>query len=411
MHVVLFEGKFWTRLAPLTFSRPSFMLASGTSTLLEKQVRHLKPSRITFWVRQEMVEYVRQRVIPTLQVPATINAPLDEAPALIISARTLHFAPYEIPSDPAVCLEEGDLVRSAYVVSPGLTQQDAMARSDKWMKLLELPPVMAQSRMAQHPWDLLNWNEEAIVADFITMQHDGTLPAGPYHAVEPSNIALGKGVTLSPGCVLDAGKGPVVIGDGATIGANAVVTGPASIGAHATIQPLAYIRGGTSIGPGCKVGGEISNSIFIGRSNKSHEGFVGDSYIGEWVNLGAGTTTSNLKNTYDEVSVPLAGTETMTGRRFVGSIIGDHAKTAINTRLMTGSYIGYSSMIAASRITPKYVPSFTFLTDRATEPYRMDKATEVMKAVMARRNVPFADVDRAIADYAATAAKAVEKQA
>ncbi len=409
MHVVLFEGQHWTRLAPLTFSRPAFMLASGASTLLDKHIRHLKPSRLTFWVRPEMAEYVRLRVGPLLKVPFAINEPLDDQPALVISSRTLHFSNYEVPPDPGVCLEEGDLVRTAYVVSPGLSPTDALTRSDRWMKLLELPHMMPQSRMVQHLWDLLNWNEESIVADFVTMPQSGPLPPGPYHVIEPANILLGKDVKLAPGCVLDASKGPVLIGDGASIGANAVVIGPVSIGAGATISPLAQIRGGTSIGPGCKVGGEISNSIFIGRSNKAHEGFVGDSYIGEWVNLGAGTTTSNLKNTYDEVSVPLAGVETMTGRRFVGSIIGDHTKTAINTRLMTGSYLGYCTMIAASRITPKYVPSFTFVTDRATEPYRMDKAIEVMKAVLTRRNLPFTAFDQAIAEYALSAATSVEK--
>jgi UDP-N-acetylglucosamine diphosphorylase/glucosamine-1-phosphate N-acetyltransferase len=357
-----------------------------------------------------MVELVRQRVAPTLQMPVAINVPLDEEPALIIAGRTLHFSDYEIPPGPGVCLEEGDVVRSAYVHSPGLGPADAMTRSDQWLKLLELPHMMPQSRLVQHPWDLLSWNEESIVADFVTSRHEPrTLPAGPYHVVEPSNVMLGKDVRLAPGCVLDASTGPILIGDGATIGANAVLTGPVSIGDHAVIAPLAQIRRGTSIGPQSKVGGEVSNSIFLGRSSKSHDGFVGDSYIGEWVNLGAGTTTSNLKNTYDEVSVPLAGVETMTGRRFVGSIIGDHAKTAVETRLMTGSYIGYSAMVAASRITPRYVPSYTFLTDRATELYRQDKAIDVMRAVMNRRSIPFTALDQAIATYAATAARAVEK--
>src|SRR5882762_3804670 len=139
MHVVLFEGRFWKNLAPLSFSRPVFMLASGTGTLLDKQVRYLKPSRLTLWVRPEMAEYCRRRVVPTLKVPAQINAPLDDEPALIISARTLHFSKYDVPSDPAVSLEDGNLVRSAYVVSPGLTQEDAITRSDKWLKLAELP--------------------------------------------------------------------------------------------------------------------------------------------------------------------------------------------------------------------------------------------------------------------------------
>lgn len=409
MHVVLFEGQFWKNLAPLALSRPVFLLATGCGTLLDKQVRHLKPTRLTFWVRPEMADYCRQRVIPTLNVPAQVNVPLDDEPALVINGRTLHFSDYEVPGQPAICVEDGDLIRTAYVVSPGLGPDDAMTRSPAWLRLLDLPHQMPQSRLANHAWDLLNWNEEAIVNDFVTMPHAGGLPAGPYHVVEPENVLVGKNVSLAPGVVLDAGKGPVIVGDGVSIGANSVIQGPCYVGPNAVVAPLANIRPGTSIGPMCKVGGEISNSIFLARSNKSHYGFVGDSYVGEWVNFGAGSTTSNLKNTYDEVSLPLLGDETPSGRRFLGSVIGDHSKLAINTRLMTGSYLGYSTMVAASRITPKYVPSYTFLTDRATEPYRIDKAVEVMKAVHARRGMPFEALDGEIATYVAKVTKTLEK--
>ena len=410
MHVVLFEGQFWKTLAPLSLSRPVFMLASGCGSLLDKQIRYLKPSRLTFWVRPEMVDYCQKRVIPNLKIPAQVNVPLDDEPALVISGRTLHFANYEVPNEPAVCVEEGDLIRSAYVVSPGLGPDDAMNRTAAWLRLLDLPHQMPQSRMAHHAWDLLNWNEESIVSDFITMPHEGQLPAGPYHIIEKENVLIGKGVSLSPGVVLDASKGPIVLADGVNVGANAVLQGPCYVGSHSIVAPLANIRPGTSIGSMCKVGGEVSNSIFLGRSNKAHYGYVGDSYIGEWVNLGAGTTTSNLKNTYDEVSLPLLGEETASGRRFLGSVIGDHTKLAIETRLMTGSYIGYSAMIAASKIAPRYVPSFTFLTDRATEPYRLDKAVEVMRAVHHRRGTAFEPLDESIATYVANVVKTIEKE-
>ncbi|HEV7301735.1 MAG TPA: putative sugar nucleotidyl transferase [Tepidisphaeraceae bacterium] len=409
MHVVLFEGQLWPHMAPLSLSRPAFALASGTGTLLDKQLRYLKPSKLTLWVRPEMVEYCKQRVVPSLKIPVAINAPLDDEPALVLSGRTLHFADYEVPPHTAVCLDDENRVRSAYVVSPGLSYEDAITRSDKWLKLQDLPHMMPQSRMAEHAWDLLNWNEEALLADFVAMQRDCVLPPGPYHVLEQGNVCLGKDVKLSPGVVLDGSKGPVILGDGVSIGANAVLQGPCFIGAHSIVSPLANIRAGTSIGPMCKVGGEISNSIFIGRSNKSHEGFVGDSYIGEWVNLGAGTNTSNLKNTYDVVSLPLLGTETPSGRRFLGSVIGDHTKIAIGTRLNTGSYIGYGSMIAASSITPRYVPSYTFLTDRGMQPYRMDKSIEVMTQVMSRRGLMFGSLEEEMAQYAARVAKEIEK--
>jgi UDP-N-acetylglucosamine diphosphorylase/glucosamine-1-phosphate N-acetyltransferase len=409
MHVVLFEGQLWTHLAPLSLSRPVFALASGAGTLLDKQIHHLKPSRLTFWVRPEMEPFVRRFIVPSLKIPAQINTPLDVEPALLVNGRGVHFAGFETPPHPVVCAADGEVIHTAYAISPGLSHIDAMTRSPRWLELLELPRTMPQSRLADHVWDLLNWNEESIVADFISMPRVCELSAGPYHVVEPANVCVGKDVKLSPGCVLDAGKGPIIIGDGASIGPNAVLIGPCSIGHHANIAPLSQIRPGTSIGPMCRVGGEVSRSIFIRNSNKSHDGFLGDSYVGQWANLGAGTVTSNLKNTYDEVSLPLLGTETDSGRRFLGSIIGDHTKTAVGTRLMTGSYIGYSSMIASSRIAPRYVPSFTFLTDRGPEPYRRDKAMAVMKDVLTRRGANFDADDEAMVDYVSKSAKELEK--
>jgi UDP-N-acetylglucosamine diphosphorylase/glucosamine-1-phosphate N-acetyltransferase len=411
MHVVLFEGQFWTHMAPLSLSRPVFLMATGTGTLLDKQIRYLKPERLSLWVRPELAEYTRKRVVPKLGVPTDVNVPLDDKPALLMSARTLHFSTFAQPSDPCASIDDGDIVRSAFAISPGLSPDDAMSRSPKWLKLLELPRVDAQSRLTNYAWDLLSWNEESIVNDFIAWTGDKTeLKAGPYHVIEPDKIRLGRDVKIAPGAVLDASKGPIMLGDGASVGANAVVQGPCAIGPAAVVAELARVRPGTSVGPVCKVGGEVSSSILTAHSNKSHDGYLGDSYVGQWVNLGAGTTTSNLKNTYDEVSIPLLGEKRPSGRKFLGSVIGDHAKTAIGTRLMTGSYIGYSTMIASSKITPQYVPSYTFLTDRATEPYRRDKALEVMRAVMARRGLTFDATDEHLADYASSAAKKIEKQ-
>src|SRR3954462_4173874 len=140
---------------------------------------------------------------------------------------------------------------------------------------------------------------------------------------------------------------------GCAIGANSVLKGPCYVGPHSQVKPLTVVHAGTSIGPMCKVAGEINNSIITAYTNKSHEGYLGDSYLGEWVNLGAGTTTSNLKNTYGPVRLRMGKTtEVETGRRHLGSLIGDHAKTAIGTRLMTGSYVGYCTMLASSTLPP-----------------------------------------------------------
>ncbi len=185
------------------------------------------------------------------------------------------------------------------------------------MKVVNLPAMPSRTRMVEHLWDLIEWNEESLVEDYARLKPQAEKPAGPYHMMDDENVWIGEGVDLQPGVVLDGSKGPVVIEKGCGIGANSVLQGPCFIGSYVQVLPLTLIRPGASIGPMCKVGGTIANSIMFGYSNKVHEGFVGDSYIGKWVNLGAGTTTSNLKNTYGPISVHIADSRVETGRRFL----------------------------------------------------------------------------------------------
>jgi UDP-N-acetylglucosamine diphosphorylase / glucose-1-phosphate thymidylyltransferase / UDP-N-acetylgalactosamine diphosphorylase / glucosamine-1-phosphate N-acetyltransferase / galactosamine-1-phosphate N-acetyltransferase len=410
MHLVVFEGVRWSSMAPLSISRPVFSLLSGTSTLLEKQIQHIQPTRLTLWVRPELTEYCRRRILPTLKIPTSINTPLDDEPAFLSSGRALHFSQFPRPTDPMVTVDEGDVIRQAYAKIPGLTPEDAMTRSKKWLGLLDLPQWMDQTRLPEYVWDLVHWNEEAIVADAAQLTDRPHPPAGgKYHLIAEQDVIVSPQAKLSPGVVLDASKGPIVIDAGASIGANSVLQGPVYIGRYSSISPLSYIHSGTSIGPMCKIGGEVASSIFLGYSNKVHDGFVGHSYIGSWVNLGAGTTTSNLKNTYGPIKMNIGSKEIITDRRFLGSMIGDHTKTAIGTRLMSGSYIGYCSLLAASDLPPRFVPSFTFWTDQGAKPYKLDKAREVMKQVYSRRGHQWDQDDEGILTFAAQAANAVEK--
>jgi UDP-N-acetylglucosamine diphosphorylase/glucosamine-1-phosphate N-acetyltransferase len=418
MHVVIFEGSRWNTFAPLSLSRPVFALASGACTLIEKQVRHLAPTRLTLWVRPGLAKWCQREIVPKFagRFPVAINQPLDNEIALIVSGRTLHFTPSDTTNQPSAIVDEGDLIRKAVVKMPGLSPDDAMNRSGNWLKLLDLPQMDEQARMASYVWDLIGWNEESLLEDAVAM-HDQfgatgrSAPAGAFHMVNDDNILLGKNVKLEPGVVLDASKGPVMIQAGASIGANCVLKGPCYVGPLCQVKPLTTIHAGTTLGPLCKVGGEINNSILTGHSNKSHEGYLGDSYVGEWVNLGAGTVTSNLKNTYGPIKVRVGARDVDTGRRHLGSLIGDHVKTAVATRLITGTYVGYSSMIATSAISPTFVPSFTFLTDKGKQPYRSDKAMEVMKAAYARRNKVWPAGEDDIVAYAKEAASQIESPA
>jgi UDP-N-acetylglucosamine diphosphorylase/glucosamine-1-phosphate N-acetyltransferase len=409
MHVVIFEGSKWHTFAPLSLSRPVFALASGACTLLEKHVRHLRPTRLTLWVRPALAEYCRRELAPRFKMPVAVNEPLDDETALIVSGRTLHFSRFEHTEEQFAIVDEGNVIRKAVVRMPGLGPDDAMNRSARWMKVFDLPRLEEQARMADYAWDLISWNEESLMEDFVAMHdHPSTIPAGPYHMVHDENIWIAPQVKIEPGAVLDASRGPVMLDAGCSIGANAVLKGPCYVGQHAQVGPLCFIRPGTTIGPGCKVGGEVNNSILTANSNKAHDGYLGDSYLGEWVNLGAGTITSNLKNTYGSVKMRMGASQIDTGRRNLGSLIGDHSKTAIGTRLMTGSYVGYCSMIAASNLPPTFIPSFSFITDKGREEYRTEKAMETMKTVFGRRNKMFSAEDQVIVQYAKQAAQEAE---
>lgn len=207
-------------------------------------------------------------------------------------------------------------------------------------------------------------------------------------AYDLSRMAPAKGVVVREGAnvaesaVLDASNGAIVIDKNARVGHQAVILGPAYIGPGSTVIEHATIRPNTAIGPVCKVGGEVTGTIFQGYTNKAHEGFLGDSYIGKWVNLGAGTTNSNLLNTYGPVVVD----RQRTGETFMGCVLGDHVRTAIGTRIMTGAVVGTGTMWAASTPITGRIAPMRWSTDAGEKPYRPEKFLEVAIAAMARRD-------------------------
>jgi UDP-N-acetylglucosamine diphosphorylase/glucosamine-1-phosphate N-acetyltransferase len=411
MHLVIFEASRWFTMAPVSLNRPVFTLLSGTSTLLEKQIQHIRPLRVTLWVRPEMADYCRKHVAPSVSVPVAVNVPLDDEPAFIVSGRTLHFGAFPRPTDPMVSSDDANMIRQAYAKMPGLNWSDAMNRTDRWLELLNLPQSPDQARLPEYLWDFVHWNEEAIVADASQMKERPRVPGDcRCQVIGEQDIIMNPTAKIQPGVVLDASRGPIVIDAGASIGANSVLQGPVYVGKYSSISPLSHIHSGTSIGPMCKVGGEVATSIFLGFSNKPHEGFVGHSYIGQWVNLGAGTTTSNLKNTYGPIKMHIGAKQIETDRRFLGSMIGDHTKVAIGSRLMTGSYIGFCSLLAGSDLPPRFIPSFTFWTDAGAKPYNLEKAREVMKQVYSRRGRVWDEEDEAQLKIVQDSIKLVEKE-
>ena len=205
------------------------------------------------------------------------------------------------------------------------------------------------------------------------------------------NVFLADSARIMPGVVIDAESGPVWIDDHVQIMPQAVLEGPLSIGKNSIIKVGAKIYENTTIGPVCKVGGEVEQSIFQSYSNKQHDGFLGHSYLGSWINLGADTNNSDLKNNYSSISVILNKQKIETGKRFLGTIIGDHSKTAINTMINTGSIIGVCCNIFGGDFPPKYIPSFSWGGSAGLQDYHFDKAIEVAQIVMERRNIIFTD--------------------
>ena len=251
-----------------------------------------------------------------------------------------------------------------------------------------------EANLVEYPWDLLKLQHQALLDDFARRGRAlDSQPLPGTHLLNPDNMNIARDVTMDPGAVLDARKGPIMIESGTQIGPNAVVTGPVFIGRDCVIRTGADIRGDTSIGRSCRIGGEVVSSIFFANSNKQHYGFVGHSVVGEWVNLGAGVTTSNLKNTYGSVRMTVKGADISTDMQFLGSVIGDHAKLAVGVYLSTGTVIGFSSHILVSR-PPKYVPSFAWVTDRGVGKIDLNKALQIAKIVMARREQEFTEANQ-----------------
>ncbi len=205
--------------------------------------------------------------------------------------------------------------------------------------------------------DLVSGSASAIAEDFEAYVHAMPEPAAHAfpgtHFLRPERIRLGGDVRVDPGVVLDARDGPILIGPDVHVMSNAVIAGPVAIGRATLVKPGARIAHATCIGPVCKVGGEIEGSIVQGFSNKQHDGFLGHSYLGSWVNLGAATDTSDLKNNYGEVRIVVAGREIATGSRHVGSFIGDHSKTGIHTMLNTGTVVGAFANVFGAGFPPR----------------------------------------------------------
>lgn len=379
--LVLFDDGL--NLAPLTDLRASFELRSGA------------------WRTQQRLAAQIGQPVDALLVPATLSVlvstrhdvPVNRLPGaelhMLINGRWLS-VDARLPREPNTALVDDD----GTVLAALMDVEHALAFLDGGCELpddIDVEPTDAPMLLSR-PWQIIEHLPALIADDLPRLTGPAVwLPDVARHQVVTGGqgVRLGRGASIGPMVAIDATDGPVVIDEHAQVGAMATLTGPCYIGPHAAIMPHADIRPNTSIGPWCKVGGEINSCIFQAYSNKSHAGFLGHSYVGEWVNLGAGTTTSNLKNTYGEVGVRLTPDEPAepTGLRLLGSIFGDHVRTAIGTRLLTGSCVHTAAMIALSGHAPRCVEPFAFLTDATDERYVLEKFVLVADRMMQRRGL------------------------
>jgi UDP-N-acetylglucosamine diphosphorylase/glucosamine-1-phosphate N-acetyltransferase len=247
-------------------------------------------------------------------------------------------------------------------------------------------------------WEIFQYNGRALQEDFQLLtagRNSQPLSDSNRHTGNQLFIEEGAKIECS---ILNSSTGPIYIGKEAEIMEGCMIRGPFSLGDHSTVKMGAKIYGPTTVGPHCKVGGEINHSVFFGYSNKAHDGFMGQSVIGEWCNIGADTNTSNLKNTYEDIKLWNYADKTFvdTGLQFCGLIMGDHSKCGINTMFNTGTVVGISSNIFGPGYQRNFIPSFVWGGTSGLKAYDVNKAIAVARRVYARRNKEFTEVDEQI---------------
>jgi UDP-N-acetylglucosamine diphosphorylase/glucosamine-1-phosphate N-acetyltransferase len=380
MNYILFDGPSRNNLLPFTFTRPVADLRVGILTIREKWETHLGSTITTI-----TEDYLSEKY-PMVE--------LDEN--IMINASFL-------PSDQLVViikgLKENQALFSGEDMIAFFTKDSQDEVNFETYEAIEYnEPVLK----IEYSWDIFANNGEAIRADFDLLTQDReSLPIpSSCNVLGAEHIFIEDGAQLEF-VTLNANSGPIYIGKDAEVMEGALIRGPFALCDNATVKLGAKIYGPTTVGPYSKVGGEVNNSVIFGYSNKGHDGFLGNSVIGEWCNLGADTNTSNLKNNYAEVKLWDYEAESFakTGLQFCGLMMGDHSKCGINTMFNTGTVVGVSSNIFGSGFPRNFIPSFSWGGYSGVSTYLTKKAFEVAKVVMKRRDIVFSEVDENILEH------------
>lgn len=379
MDILLYDGPEWDQLLPLTYTRPIAELRPGYFTLREKW--ELVSGRET---SLHCRDYLQKKFKHKSKHQGIfINSS-------VLASKTLW--------------QEIETLSHAEALSRG--NEILAFRFDESIDLNQLPhlhlkQVSYSPAKLERPWDLFLTLDEAIKLDF-ELLGGAQAKNCEVHASQliGDQIYIAEGAVIN-GAIINSTFGPVIIGKDAEVMEGSLVRGPLALGDHATLKMGAKIYGASAFGPHCKIGGEVSNSMFQAYSNKGHDGFVGNSVIGAWCNFGADTNVSNLKNNYSEVKVwdYSSGDFINSKQQFCGLLMADHSKTGINTMLNTGSMVGVSSNVFGAGFPPKFIPSFAWGGEKGFEIYELDKAIETAKKVMGRRGIELTAEDTDIMSH------------
>lgn len=405
--VIFDDGK--GQLDPLTDLRPVYSVRTGCLTTIERQSRFFGVRPGALWVPEGLRDLARVRSSDPVNPEhlGTGNVTLLSGRCVLPPGGLMELTPG------TWMLEEG----SGDVIGACVDAASAVKFLTGGDKAIRTTLTMPAPSLLNRPWHVRSFRDRAMRMDLELLLLKPSDPARegvgsddlfeapmeplPPEADSPQAIVLpGHGVSIDrsakvyPGAILDAENGPIVIARDAVIRPGAMLIGPCYVGPGSTMLERATIRPFTAIGPACKVNGEVGGTIFQGYANKAHDGYLGDAFVGEWVNLGAGTAVSNLLNTYGEVvskASPRAPNE-RTGEIFLGPVIGDHVKTAICTRLMTGSVLATGGMFAGTAAVSGATERFAWRTDAGEQRFRVSKFIDTAKTVMARRRVEMPEV-------------------
>jgi glucose-1-phosphate thymidylyltransferase len=398
MQIVVFEDELVSRLFPITVGRPAYAIGCASYRLIDwlAQLASQSDAELHAVVRPHLAT-VQQLDFPQLsrrefesQTPLlAVNARLVPSVTAFRSLESL------IKNRKTAAIYENGSLAAALVADNG-PAPPPNTNTDHWTKyvanslLHKLPAADLRLPLFEYPHDVVRQNLETITA---SLEH--RLQTGAYKEITDGVFAA-AGASLGQYCVTDTSKGPVLLDEGAVVGPYSFLRGPAYLGPKARVIEHSAIKDAVAVGHTTKIGGEIEGSIVEPYTNKQHHGFLGHSYLGSWINLGAGTSNSDLKNTYGPVKMDYRGDSVITGMQFLGCIMGDYSKTAINTGIFTGKTIGCCSMLYGFVTTnvPSFV-NYARLFGQVTElPPEVMIATQ--QRMFARRNVQQRDCDIAL---------------